>query len=172
MSDHLSKPEFDRLDNGSLRSEAGVVRIRHHLDNLSIEQKVQYIMSAWDAQCPGSIISFRMLFWNGPDEVLAFLSPYRHMIRSQHVIRAPQVTQPNDGPEASAMDIEAESEKLFEVVLRAHLNSELAQDPSINIRLRSISYSGKGFVLFDIYDDRGMDVYLNVWPTQQETPAY
>ena len=58
------------------------------------------------------------------------------------------------------IDMDSFDEKVFRNLLTNHFNYEMAEDPSLNMRVQICLNEKNGTRLLDIYDDRGFDVYV------------
>ena len=65
-----------------------------------------------------------------------------------------------EAPGIIYLDMDAFDEKVFRSLLTNHFNYEMAENPSLNIRVQICLNEKKGTRLLDIYDDRGLDVYV------------
>ena len=65
-----------------------------------------------------------------------------------------------EAPGVLYIDMNVFDESVFRQLLTIHFNYEMAEDPSLNIRVQVCLNEENTIKLLDIYDDRGFDMYV------------
>ena len=148
------KDTFDKL----LRNKKGdnIVTGRYDLESLKINDKILFIFEAFIKNKDVRGITYNLLYWEKDGLIKGFLDSKK---KENYLIFR------NYSGEAIPGEILLDQKEIefsfFQSLLINHFNHELALEPSINLRVQiCINYKNK-YLLLDIYDDRGFDIYYS-----------
>lgn len=130
-----------------------IVRNRLHLENINLKNKILFLSNYIRNIKDVLNVTYRILAW---EEIKNFEQILKGKLYAEVEYRN------GKRPGKIILKEETIDIKFFESLLVSHFNYELALEPALNIRpqilIRTLSY----LIVFDFYDDRGVDVYYRI----------
>jgi hypothetical protein len=152
----VNSKNFDNQFSAVLENKGGknVITGRFDIEPVDLISKLDFIIQFFSLQLVTGI-TYKILFWE-KDHLIESL------LKSMNVTEYWLNTRYNneEAPGIIYIDMDAFDEKVFRSLLINHFNYEMAEDPSLNIRVQICLNEKNGTRLLDIYDDRGLDVYV------------
>lgn len=140
------------------KSGLGIPRMRIYMEEISeVSDKIAFLIDFY--QNFGSYESFflKLLFWENPNQ---FIKDVICKEEPSSLLNF-SFCESNDPTIPNVMWFNGETldvSMLKEIVLW-HFNYEMAKDPSCDMRVQFCLYISDKYMLWDVYDDRGCDVY-------------
>jgi hypothetical protein len=129
---------------------------RFDLTNFSFNSRKNIILKILFIFLSNKInIVYRILFWEEIEKILSILN-IDYKKDEVHIYKPYK-----NGQKPGILFIEDNkiNIKFISNILHNHFNYEKAKEPSLNIRLQILS-SSKSYIIIDIYDDRGFDLFF------------
>lgn len=146
---------YNELFNTMLENDnTNVVKGRFNIENLSIQQKADYIFDLIKSFSTDYKIC-RILFWEKDEKIMCFIKKYAK--KNCHILNC---YQGKDVPGICILNINEETSSLLKKILISHLGFELGEDFSINVRLQIYIKKEELRIIIDVYDDRGFNMYI------------
>ncbi|KAA5535581.1 hypothetical protein [Paenimyroides baculatum] len=152
----IDSTNFDDQFKVLLENKKGenVITGRFDIESIGLIKKIDFIIEFFSLnQIIGSTI--KILFW----EKDSFLI---NLMTSMNVTNYWLATsyKNEEIPGTLYIDMSVFDESVFRQLLINHFNFEMAENPSLNIRVQISLTKEKKVTLLDIYDDRGFDIYM------------
>lgn len=151
----ITSDNFDMKLGSILKNKISdnVVRARFDIQKIQHRAKLNFINDLIDSTNAVSI-TYKILFWEKSCKIIElplFGEESKYLIRNEY----------NGGefPGIVFLDSCKVNKDLLFNLLTNHFNYEQAKDPGLNIRLQIYIEYNCNAQLFDIYDDRGFDLY-------------
>lgn len=153
MVDFIDSKNFDKEFSKLLTNKKGenVANGRVDIENISLINKPNFIVSLLQSYSKVFQITYKILFWEKDEVMSGFFNSDFKIHTSYKNGKVPGVI---------FIDDDKINEELVKSLLINHFNYEMAEEPSLNLRIQICLTQEKGIVLLDIYDDRGFDVYF------------
>jgi hypothetical protein len=136
-----------------IKQKRFIVRNRLHIENINLENKILFLSNYIQNIKDVLDVTYRILSWediNSLEEILKdklyYKIDYRNGKRPGKIV-------------LKEVNIDF---NFLQNILVSHFNYELALEPSVNIRPQILIRTSKYSIVFDIYDDRGVDVYYKI----------
>lgn len=152
----INHKNFDQKFKRILKQKKGrnVIRTRFYLENSTSKFKINFLIDYVNNIKKFVAITYKILFWENDSNIVKFLDG--------KVPDYDMTTGYKNNKKAGEVYVSSKKVdlKLIESILIYHFNYELAKDPSFNIRLQFVVETDIQLILFDVYDDRGLDAYF------------
>jgi hypothetical protein len=152
----INSKNFDKSFQKLLETKKGenVVKGRFDIEPIGLAQKINFMTRLLLSFKSVSSLTYKVLFWEKDSTVQNFMVPKNGRISEI-------ITSYKNGemPGVLFVDEEIIDEAFVHTLLINHFNHEIANDPSLNIRVQICVNHEVYVTLLDIYDDRGFDIY-------------
>jgi hypothetical protein len=152
----INHNNFDENFKKILKQKKGknIIRTRFYLEHSTIKFKINFLINYLNTISGFIAITYKILFWESDNKIINFLEENV----SDYNILSGYLN--NKKPGIVYISHKTIDLKFLESILINHFNYEKAKEPSINIRLQFAIETDIQIILFDIYDDRGLDAYF------------
>jgi len=152
----INSKKFDYSFEKLLEKKEGknIIKGRFDIEPVPVLKKIEFIIQFFSLKFIEGL-TYKLLFWEKDDLLVSFMN-------SINVMKYSIITSYKNGevPGVLFIDMDTFNETVFRQLLIHHFNYEIAEDPSLNIRVQICLNEKKSITLLDIYDDRGFDVYV------------
>jgi hypothetical protein len=150
---------FDIVFKQILANKKGknVVYSRLVLDGLVFSDRVHFLVDYINSTKGIMGVTYKLLFWE--DDLNILNAFQKHGIQTKD-IQVHSTYLNNETPGEIFYSEALLNNILLHGLISMHFNFERAIEPAFNVRLQICLNRGNGVILFDIYDDRGCDVYF------------
>lgn len=150
---------FDKVFDPILFNKKGnnVVYGRLVFDELSLSNRINFLVDNITLTNGITGIVYKLLFWEDDINIINSFKMFDIQERELHLHKSYINT---DIPGEIFYNEDFINTKLLQGLINLHFNFEHAIEPSFNARLLICLNRKNGIILFDIYDDRGCDVYF------------
>jgi len=157
IREKIDSKNFDESFGNLLKEKKGqgVIKGRFDIEPVALEKKLDFIVQFFFSLRVVKCLTYKILFWEKDDLLTSLMT-------SMNVTKYWLSTSYDNGevPGVLYVDMDTFDESVFRLLLTNHFNYELAEDPSLNIRVQICLSEENKIKLLDIYDDRGFDVYV------------
>ena len=158
--DFIDVSNFDRIFNQILTVKKGknVVHSRLNFEDLAFSDRAHFLVDFIKSFEGITGVTYKILFWDDEFTILNAFNKYNIQTKEVRVNRSYLNTDiPGEVVSAEMLSV---NEKLSYGLIDMHFNFEQAIEPSFNGRLQICLNRENCNILFDIYDDRGCDVFF------------
>lgn len=157
--DYVDISNFDKVFKQILAIKTGknIIYNRLVLDGLAFSDRVHFLVDYINSTKGIMGVTYKLLFW---EDDLNILNAFKRFGIQTNVV---QVYRSYVGDETPGEIFYTETlinDNLLRGLINMHFNFEHAIEPAFNIRLQICLNRDNVVILFDIYDDRGCDVYF------------
>lgn len=138
-----------------------VIQVRYDIEDINVTKKGGFVENTIKSFGLITSITYKILFWEKEEVIQTFIQSNKNKDFKISV-------KYKNGKKPGVIFIEEETldKSFLEALLLNHFNHEMAEDPSMNIRVQlGVNYKN-GIRLLDIYDDRGF--YMYYWNFKNE----
>ena len=131
-----------------------IIKGRFDIEPVPLVRKLDFIIQFFSLKLVGSL-TYKILFWEKDDllvSLMASINVTKYWLSTSY--------ENGEAPGVLYIDFNTFDESVFRQLLIQHFNYEMAEDPSLNIRVQICLNEENQIKLLDIYDDRGFDVYV------------
>lgn len=152
----VNSTNFDDRFSVLLANKGGenIITGRFDIEPVGLTKKLDFIIQFFSLKLITGL-TFKILFWE-KDNLL------KSLMASMNITKywLPTSYENGEAPGVLYIDMNVFDESVFRQLLTNHFNYEMAEDPSLNIRVQICLNEENKIKLLDIYDDRGFDVYV------------
>lgn len=152
----INSTNFDDQFRTLLENKKGdkVITGRFDIEPVGLINKIDFIIQFFSLKLIMGL-TIKILFWEN-DSLL------KNLMASMNVTKYQLVNSYKNGenPGILYIDMNVLEESVIRQLLINHFNYEMAQDPSLNIRVQICLVEENKITLLDIYDDRGFYIYV------------
>jgi hypothetical protein len=152
----IDSKNFDVNFEKLLKTKKGrnVVKGRFDIEPIELEAKLDFIIHMLLSTKSFVSLTYKILFWEEGTRVQSLMKSYKGKTYST-------VSSYKNKEQPGVIFIEEKiiDELFIKELLINHFNYEMAKDPSLNLRVQICVDQEDYITLFDIYDDRGFDIY-------------
>lgn len=153
----VDSKNFDRSLGRLLEEKKGqgVIKGRFDIEPVALEKKLDFIVQFFFSRRLIKSLTYKILYWEKDSLLL-------NLMTSLCITNYWLNTSYKNGENPGVIYIDADTfdESIFRSVLSNHFNFEMAENPSLNLRVQICLNEESKIKLLDIYDDRGFDVYV------------
>ena len=151
----IDSKNFDKSFDKILakRQSRNVVKGRFDLEPVVLTHKVDFVIQLLLSFNLVEGVTYKILFW----EQTNLIKDLIEYSRKKHQFAA--VYEGSQLPGVVFIDEKVLDESFCKRLLVNHFNYEMAEDPSLNLRVYICVNHSHYITLLDIYDDRGLDIY-------------
>ncbi len=131
-----------------------VIRGRFDIEDIGLIVKNNFITHLISSLGKISSLTYKILFWEKNDVIQTFIESNKRI-----EFRISAKYESGKKPGVIFIDEKGLDKAFFEVLLTNHFNYEMAEEPSMNIRVQLCVNYENHISIIDIYDDRGFNVY-------------
>ncbi|WLD23771.1 hypothetical protein NU10_13860 [Flavobacterium dauae] len=152
----IDSTNFDDQFKVLLENKKGknVITGRFDIESIGLINKIDFIIEFFSLnQIIGSTI--KILFWEKDSfliNLMASMNVTNYWLATSY--------KNEEIPGTLYIDMSVFDESVFRQLLINHFNFEMAENPSLNMRVQICLTKEKKVTLLDIYDDRGFDIYM------------
>ena len=157
MNDCVNSANFNKKLNNIFKTKEGknIVKGRFDIEPIQLRYKADFLVSFVGSYKEIFGITYRILFWE-KDEILKDFFNINFPAKQYRLDK----TYKNGKIPGSIFVDEQSIDKIFlKILLDNHFNFEMAEKPSLNMRVQMCINTKDFIVLLDIYDDRGFYMY-------------
>lgn len=156
--DKVNSANFDNQFSVLLENKGGenVITGRFDIEPVDLSKKLDFIVRLFSLKVIVGL-TYKILFWEKDtliEDLLKSMNLTKYWLNTSY--------KNGEDPGVLYIDMKAFDEKILRQLLINHFNYEMAEDPSLNIRVQICINEENEIKLLDIYDDRGFDVYVLV----------
>lgn len=152
----IDSKNFDKNFASLLETKKGknIVKGRFDIEPIGLNKKIEFITRLLFSFKSVLSLTYKILFWE-KDSVV------QKLVKSNKEKTCQFVTSYKNGelPGVLFIDERTIDEAFLNKLLINHFNNEMAKNPSLNMRVQICVNHEEYITLFDIYDDRGFDIY-------------
>lgn len=155
MKNKVDSRNFDEKFDSVLKEKKGqnIIKGRFDIEPVELKLKLDFVFHFFKSFKDISTLTYKILFWE-KDNIIESLLEF-----SKGKIIKTISYKMEEYPGIIFIDDENLDKIFLEKLLINHFNYEMAENPSLNMRVQ-ICINHKDYItLLDIYDDRGFDVY-------------
>ena len=157
MNNYVNSANFDKRLGNLLKTKGdkNIIKGRFDTESIRLKQKSDFLISFVTLYKEIFSITYKILFWE-KDEIL---KRFFDLSFPAKYYKIDKVYRNGKLPGSIFVDEQSIDKPFLKILLDNHFNYEMAEEPSLNMRIQ-ICINIKDFiVLLDIYDDRGFDIY-------------
>lgn len=152
----VNSTNFDNWFSELLKNKGGnnIITGRFNIEPVVLDKKLDFIGEFFSLNIISGL-TFKILFWEKDDNlttVMGLLKIAKYWLHTSY--------KNGEDPGVLYIDMNVFDESVFRQLLTYHFNYEMAKNPSLNIRVQFCLNEENKIKLFDVYDDRGFDVYV------------
>lgn len=157
MNSCVNSTNFNKKLGNLLKTKEGknVTEGRFDIESIQLKQKSDFLISFVTSYKEIFSITYKILFWE-KDEILK--KWFNLNFPAKHY-RIDKTYRNGILPGSIFIDEQSIDKSFLKILLDNHFNYEMAEEPSLNVRVQICINTKDFIVLLDIYDDRGFYVY-------------
>lgn len=137
------------------KQKSRLITARYDFEKIKIKNKVKLLLNEITTKSSQQGFFCRLLFWEGSNHLTALLERIGILLEKYCIY---QEYLGKSKPGIVYLQLLGTDIDCMEILLTEHLNYELGVVPSVNIRLQIFIELENWSYLYDIYDDRGMNL--------------
>lgn len=152
----IDSQNFDTFFEGLLKVDKAekVIRGRFDIEDIGLNGKNNFITHLISSLGKISSLTYKILFWEKNHVIQTFIQSNKRI-----EFRISTKYESGKKPGVVFIDENGLDKAFFEVLLTNHFNYEMAEEPSMNIRVQLCVNYENHISIIDIYDDRGGNIY-------------
>ncbi|MEM7511323.1 MAG: hypothetical protein AAF388_10355 [Bacteroidota bacterium] len=156
LPEKIDAKNFDNYFKNLLNKKGGknVITSRFDLEAVLLEEKLDFIIQLFFSKKTIDYLIYKILYWEDDSSI-------KRALNSLEITDFEIDSSYNGDENPGVLFIELTSfdKFIFKSLLINHFNFEIAEEPSLNLRIQICLGIGERIYLLDIYDDRGFDMY-------------
>lgn len=157
----IDSSKFDTFFQNLLKVEKHnkTIIAKYDIEPVKQQEKIDFIEYIINSFKPFFSITYKILFWEKSEIIQQFIDSNKE----KTFLR---LTNYKGGKDSGTVFVDDDyfDKTFFEALLINHFNFEMAEDPSMNIRVQICISSESKISIIDIYDDRGFNIYYLLQP--------